>query len=177
MKKIKLTLIFVFIFGLMATRGAYADGKMGYVDLARLFDEYYKTKTYDQSLEAKYKDFEKERNERVEKFKEAQGKLGLLKDDAKANLQKDIEKMQSDLVAFDKQKKEELTKERNEKIREVLLEIEKIVSNYAKKNAYTVILNDRVLIYGDPSMDLTAQILKELNTGAPASVAAPADKK
>ena len=51
----------------------------------------------------------------------------------------------------------------NEKIREILLEIEKVVSDFAVKENYDIILNDRVLIYGNPVQDLTEDILTILN--------------
>ena len=145
------------------------DFKIGYVDLSRLFDQYYKTQNYDKTLEEKSKGFESERNDKIEKIREAQGKLDLLKEDKRADLQSDIEQMKADLLEFDRQQKADLTKERNEKIREILLEIEKIVSNYAEKEHYNIILNDRVLIYGNPAIDLTQDILSRLNAGHPVS--------
>jgi outer membrane protein len=151
----------------LSVPASFAEGnaKIGYVDLSRLFDEYYKTKEYDKVLEEKSKAFEKERNDKIEKIKEAQGKLALLADDKKKQMEQDVEKMKADLLEFDRQKKTDLTKERNEKIREILLEIEKIVSDFAKKESYSVILNDRVLIYGEAGLNLTEQVLKSLNDG------------
>ncbi len=142
---------------------AQSKDKIGYVDLSKLFDEYSKTKEYDKVLEAKHADFEKERNAKIEAIKEAQGKLSVLAADKKAAMEADIEKMRNDLLEYDRQQKTDLTKDRNEKIREILLEIEKIVSDYAEKEGYTVILNDRVLIYGSQGMDVTEAILKKLN--------------
>ena len=143
-------------------------GKIGYVDLSRLFDDYYKTKDYDSVLEAKSKDFEGARNTKIDAIRDSQSKLNVLAEDKKADQQKEIDKLKADLLEYDRQKKTDLTKERNEKIREILLEIEKIVSTFAQKNAYTYIFNDRVLIYGDKTMDLTEQILKILNENQPA---------
>jgi len=99
--------------------------------------------------------------------REAQGKLALLKEDQKKATEGEIEKMKNELLEYDRQKKTDLTKERNEKIREILLEIEKIVSGYAEQNGYSVILNDRVLIYADKGLDLTENILKNLNAKKP----------
>ena len=163
-------MVAVFFLMVLSAPGAFAQkaDKIAYVDLSRLFDEYSKTKEYDKVLEAKNGDYEKQRNEKIEKLRDAQGKLAVLKEDEKAKLNGDIEKMRTDLVEFDRQQKTDLTKDRNEKIREILLEIEKIVSDYAKKNSFTLILNDRVLIYGDKSYDLTEQILKVLNDNKPA---------
>lgn len=155
----------VFFLLCMATSGAYAadGGKIGYVDLSRLFDEYHKTKEYDQVLEAKHSELEKIGKAKVEKIQESESKLALLKEDQKATLEGEIETMKGEAQEFVRQEQSNLTKDRNEKIREILLEIEKVVSDFAEKEGYNVILNDRVLIYGDPAQDLTEKILTILN--------------
>jgi outer membrane protein len=164
MKLSKIILMSLVAIALVAPASfAEEKAKIGYVDLSRLFDEYHKTKEYDKVLEEKSKAFEKERNDKIEKIKEAQGKLALLADDKKKQMEQDVEKMKAELLEFDRQKKTDLTKERNEKIRDILLEIEKIVSDFAKKEGYSVILNDRVLIYGETGLNLTEQVLKSLN--------------
>lgn len=169
MKSLKIFILALSILGLAATVSlAQAPGKVGYADLSRLFDEYYKTKDYDKVLETKSKDYEKERNDKIAKIKEAQAKLAALAEDKKAPVEKEIEDLKTALLEYDRQKKTELTKERNDKIREILLEIEKIVSGYAEKNGFTVILNDRVLIYGQQTLDQTESILKLLNVNQPA---------
>ena len=102
---------------------------------------------------------------KAEKIREAQGKLALLAEDQRAALESEIEGLKAELLEFDRQQKADLTKDRNDKIREILLEIENRVSDYAKKENYSLILNDRVLIYGSPAIDLTEDILKVLNKG------------
>ncbi len=166
MKNLKVFLLTV-LMSIFVTTGAHAEGKIGFVDLSRLFDEYYKTKAYDKVLEGQQKDFEKTRNIQIETIRESQGKLGLLTDEKKSDLEQEIEKQKKGLMEFDRQKKADLTKERNEKIREILLEIEKVVSDFAEKEGYSIILNDRVLIYGTPSYDISETILKLLNANQP----------
>ena len=167
MKSVKVFVTILVFFVLALGTSFAADSKMAYVDLSRLFDEYYKTKEYDVVLEGKHKGFEKERNTKIDAIKDAEGKLNLLAEDKRAAAEKDIEKMKTDLLEYDRQKKADLTKERNEKIREILLEIEKIVSDYATGQGFTMIINDRVLIYGDKSLDITEPILKKLNENQP----------
>ena len=164
MKIIRTILIFMMVLTLAAS-AVYAqkDMKIGFVDLSRLFDEHHKTANYDVQLETEHKKFEDERNAKIEKIQEAQGKLALLNEDKKASLEEEIEKMKADLLEYDREQKTTLTKERNEKIREILLEIEQQVSAYAEKEGFDVILNDRVLIYGNPAKDLTDEILTKLN--------------
>jgi Skp family chaperone for outer membrane proteins len=43
------------------------------------------------------------------------------------------------------------------------LEIEKTVSEYAKKEGITYVLNDKMLIYGAETSNITDPILKNLN--------------
>ena len=164
MKISKIFLIAGFLGALaLMPSSASAEGKMAYVDLSRLFDEYHKTVEYDKALEAKHKGVQEEHDAKVAKIREAEGKLSLLTDEKNKNLQNEMETMKNDLLQFDRQKQEDLTKERNEKIREILLEIENKVSEFAKDGKYSLILNDRVLIYGDQTMNVTEDILKILN--------------
>ena len=164
MKIIKTTIVSVFVLAITAS-GVYAaeQGKIGYVDLSRLFDEYHKTKSYDKELELKHGELEKIGKEKIEKIKESESKLALLKEDQKSVLEEEITTLKEDAQDFVRQEQSNLTKERNEKIREILLEIEKIVSDYAEKENYQIILNDRVLIFGDPTKNLTEEILAILN--------------
>ena len=177
MKTFKLVLCAVFILALSSSNAfSQAAVKLAYVDLSKLFDEYYKTKDYDKVLEAKSKTYESERNAKIEKIRDSQGKLAALADDKKATVEQEVEKLKTDLIEYDRQKKTELNKERNDKIREILLEIEKVVSGYAEKEGYTMILNDRVLIYGNQTLDQTEPILKLLNANQPADAKSADDK-
>ncbi|MBI4309890.1 MAG: OmpH family outer membrane protein [Candidatus Omnitrophica bacterium] len=154
------------VLGLALATAAFAkDLKIAYVDLSRLFDNYQKTKEYDAVLQKESEGFQKERDAMINKIRDAQGKLALLKEDEKQKVQGDIDKQKNDLIEYDKQKRTELAKKRDEKVREILLEIEKIVSEMAKKEGYDYVLNDRVLIYGDQSQNITDKVLKALNDG------------
>ena len=137
--------------------------KIAYVDLSRIFDGYSKTKEYDAILEKKTKGYEQEHNDKLQKIRDAEGKLALLKEEEKNKLQTQIDKDKNDLLAFDRQRQTDLRKERDEKIKEILSEIEKVVKDFAEKENYSVILNDRILIYGGDSLNVTNPIIKLLN--------------
>ncbi len=152
------------VLGLAFTVPSFAkDMKIGYVDLSRLFDNYSKTKEYDAVLQKEGEGFQKERDAMIAKIRDAQGKLALLKEEEKQKVNADIEKQKGDLIEYDKQKRADLAKKRDEKVREILLEIEKIVSTMAQKEGFDFILNDRVLIYGDKTQNITDAVLKTLN--------------
>ncbi|MCK5179140.1 MAG: hypothetical protein KAR32_06370, partial [Candidatus Omnitrophica bacterium] len=76
MKVLKAFMVVVFLLSMMATGSYAADGgKIGYVDLSRLFDEYHKTKEYDKVLEVKHEELERIGKEKVEKIKESESRL------------------------------------------------------------------------------------------------------
>ena len=139
------------------------ERKIAFIDLSKLFDSYEKTKEYDAVLEKDHKAYETAREEKLTKIQEATGKLALMKADEKEKLQAEIDTMKKDLMEFDQAKRTDLAKQRDERIREILLEIEKTVSDFAKKEKYDLILNDRVLIYGNETLDITEQVLAILN--------------
>lgn len=153
----------VFVGNAHAQQGAVK--KIGIMDLSKVFDSYERTKEYDSVLEGKTKEYEKARNEKIDKIKELQNKLALLKDNEKEKVNKDLDEMKNDLMAFDQAQQTDLRKQRDEKIREILLEIEKVTSDFAKKEKFDIILNDRVLVYGTEGLDVSSQVLEILNSG------------
>jgi outer membrane protein len=163
MKSMKVFILAV-AFGMMTTGMALAkELKIAYVDLSRIFDNYQKTKDYDSVLQKESSGFQKERDGMIQKIRDLQSKQALMKENEKQKLNDDIEKQKTALIEYDKQKREELAKKRDDKVREILLEIEKVVSTYAQKEGYDYILNDRVLIYGNKESNVTDAVLKSLN--------------
>jgi outer membrane protein len=155
---------FTVMFGLMAAGLSLAgDLKIAYVDLSKVFDGYQKTKEFDAVLQTEGDAFQKERDAMVKKIQDSQSKLDLMSDTQKTAMQADIEKQKNDVVAYDKEKRTELAKKRDDKVKEILSEIQGVVSNIAKKDSYTYVLNDRVMIYGDPQFDITDEVSKNLN--------------
>lgn len=170
LKVVLLSAVLALIF--CASTPAQAAGefkKVGVMDLSKVFDNYQRTKDYDAVLEAKTKDYEKARNEKIDKIKDLQNKMALLKDNEKEAVTADLEKMRTELTSFDQTQQVDLRKQRDEKIREILLEVEKVTSDFAKKEKYDVIFNDRVLVYGAEGLDVSSEVLTILNTSYNAS--------
>lgn len=169
MKSFKIALMalaLVFVFGTVVKAESPAM-KIAYVDLSKIFDEYNKTKEYDVAIEKKHGEMKQVYDGKLAKIKESEQKLALMKENEKAKLQSQIDKDKNDLTEYARQKQTDLKKERDEKIREILGDIEKTVREIADKDAYTLILNDKVLIYGNDSLNITAQVVKALNDKYP----------
>jgi len=169
MKSFKIMLLAVAaVFLLSVTSHVMAAEKgMATIDLSSVFDQFYKTKDYDATLEQKTKAYEQDRKAKTDKIQENEGKLALMKENEKAKLSDEIEKQKAELLEYDRQKQTDLRKERDEKLKEILMDIEKVVKDYAVKEGYSAVLNNRVLIYGSEQMDITKPILELLNKNAP----------
>lgn len=142
-----------------------ASEKLASVDLTRLFSEYAKTKDYDKGLGDKQGSYDGERTKKVNEIKQFQDKMNLLSDKEKETKNTELEEKIKTFQEFDRQKQTDLRKEQDEKMKDVLKDIEGAVKQYAQKEGYTLVFNDRVLVYQDKSMDITERILDILNKG------------
>ena len=167
MRKIAvLAVAVVFAFGLVAglANQAFAkEYKIAYVDLAKVFDEYKKTKDSEKKLEEKGKGKEGDRMKMVDELRKLKDEQALLSEKAKAEKQAVIDSKIKALQDFDRVTRDELVKERNDLLGGILKDIEKIVTEYAKANGYDLVLNSRMLLYGGQEFDLTNEVLTRLN--------------
>ncbi|MBU4488237.1 MAG: OmpH family outer membrane protein [Candidatus Omnitrophica bacterium] len=142
------------------------DIKIGYVSLGKAFDEYGKTKEADAVLEKKSNEKEKEREKMVNEISKLRDELELLNEKSKKDKQVVIDDKLKKLQEFVNATREELAKERDEMVKDIVREIDKVIQDYGKANGYTVILNDRVLVYGEDALDVTQDIVDILNKSA-----------
>ncbi len=144
-------------------RAQQAAMKFAYVDLARLFDEYGKTKDYDKVLEVENKKYQDARDQKINQLKELQGKIAMLKDAEKAKTEQDAEKLKNEILEFDRGQRTDLVKSRDEKLREIALDIEKTVAEYAKQEGLTFVFDKRTLVFTTDTLNITETILKTVN--------------
>lgn len=165
MKLYKIAAILVFMFLLPGAGNIFAEsqGKIGYIDLSRSFDEYKKTKDFDKELESKGDMKQQEREKVVQEIRKMREELELMNKSAREKKETDIEAKIKSLQDFDQEAKTDLTKERDNMVKDILKEMSDVIKEYGEKNGYSIILNDRVLLYGDSGMDLTNEIIKILN--------------
>lgn len=155
----------LFVLGIVGPAAqAYAkEYKIGYVDLAKVFDEYKKTKESEKSLEEKGKVKEEARKKMVDELKKLKDEQALLSEKGKAEKQIVIDNKIKTLQDFDRGARDELVKARNDMLGGILKDIEKVVTEYAKANGYDVVLNSRMLLYGAEQYDLTSEVVTRLN--------------
>jgi outer membrane protein len=164
-KLVALAVAVMFVAGMFfgVAQASAKEYKIGYVDLAKVFDEYKKTKDSEKNLEAKGKAKEADRNKMIEELRKMKDEQALLSEKAKAEKQTIIDNKIKALQDFDKTTRDELVKERNDMLALILKDIEKVVTDYSKANGYDLILNSRMLLYGGEQYDLTKEISGRLN--------------
>lgn len=140
-----------------------AEYKIGYVDMAKVFAEYNKTKDSEKGLEEKGKAKEADRKKLVDELKKLKDEQALLAEKAKAEKQVLIDQKIKSLQDFDRQTRDELIKERNDKLGGILKDIEKVVNDYAKEQTYDIVMDSRMILYGGEKYDVTAEVIKRLN--------------
>jgi len=160
---LKFGLVFILFFSFSGISLAQSDIKIGYVDLSRAFDEYKKTKDFDRALEKRGDTKQGERERVVKDIRKMRDELELLNEKARRRKEQEIETKIESLQEFDQDAKAELIKERDDMVRDILEEMNDVIQEYGNANGYSAILNDRVLLYGENSMDLTDDIIKILN--------------
>lgn len=178
---------------LVSTAGAQEDNlKIATVDMQLLFKQYYRTNEAQTQINVEKSRVQKDNNERLTRIRELETNLGNLKkqiDDPSVNeekkqvLYKDWQVQQQEGIALDRERREFLQR-RNQALNEnmvqrmkgILVEINKLVEEEAKTSDYDYVFDKSglsasqvpVLLYSKDTSDITASILKNLNKDAPA---------
>lgn len=139
------------------------DLKIGYVDIFKVFNDYEKTKEYDEKLEVRKTAAEEKLEVKKEIIEKLQNKLGLLKDSQKVKEEAKLEKEINEYRDLEREVFTDIKKERDDKMKDIIEDINIIIKDYAKKNGFDLILNANTVLYGSKSMDITDQILKISN--------------
>jgi len=149
----------------MFGRDAYAkEYKIGYVDLAKVSDEYAKTKDFEKTFETQVKGKDAERQKFVDEIRKLKDEQALLSDKAKAEKQAIIDGKITNLQEFDRRVRDELIKQRNQMLGEIQKDIDTVISAYSKEAGYDIVLIKQTVLFAGPELDLTVEVVKRLNT-------------
>lgn len=142
-----------------------ALGKERYatVDIGKVFDEYEKTKKYDQEFQTEGRLKQEERDAIVHEIRRMRDEVALLAESARRDKQAAIDAKMKELDNFDNEVRKTLGEKRNQAVKEVFQDIENVMTQYGERRGFELIFNDRMLLYKNKQLDVTADILKELN--------------
>jgi len=181
-----------------AVAGAQPALKLATVDMAKLYDNHYKTieqnakiQADDQKAQEEVEKMNKEGNALVEEYKtlNEQANSPALSAEAKSKAQNEAQKKleaiqnkQREVQTFIQNTRNSLGQRLNTFRSLMLEEITKVVSDVAKRKGATLVLDKAGptaigisnVIYTDAAFEITDDVMKEINKDRPASAVAPA---
>ncbi|MDD4956981.1 MAG: OmpH family outer membrane protein [Candidatus Omnitrophica bacterium] len=142
---------------------AFAEGKIGYVDLRKAFYEYEKANSLDKQLTDLTEKRQNERKTKIDAITKLREEAELLSPEAKSKKQTEIDLKLVQLQEFDREARQELLTKKNDMFKEVITDIQNVVDDFGKKGDYDYILDSRNIMFSKPEFDMTDQVIKQLN--------------
>ena len=191
MKKLHLTILTVALLAVM-TISASAQTKIVSVDMKKLFDGYWKTKQAQSALESRLTELRKEIKDMTDGLEKTQNEYKQLLDQATdqaispderekrkqsaGDKAKEMSNSKIALEQFQRQAEAQLADQKQRMSSNITTEIRNVVTAQAKASGATVVLNANItdiIVFTDPATDITDNVLKQLNAGAPIDVTKP----
>ena len=155
--------ILLLLLTFVATTATAQQLRVGYVDMKNVLDNAPQVLAGREKLDLEFRP----RNETIE-FQERQVQsmddrlqMGDLTEDARVRLDRELREMQRNVNRQKEDLRDELSFRRTEEVQKLEDQINQAVQQIARDNGYDLILSSPV-IYVDPSLDITQQILGQL---------------
>ena len=171
---------------------ADAQTKIASVDMGKVFNNYWKTKQAQSSLESRLTELRKEVKDMADGLEKTQNEYKQLLDQANdqalsddernkrkqaaTDKAKEINNTKGALEQFQRQADAQLADQRQRMTSNLLTEIRAAVADQAKAGGFSTVLNSatvEIVVFSDSSTDITEPVLKQLNAGAPIDVVKP----
>jgi outer membrane protein len=151
----------------LVTSASAQEIKIGYVDLQRALND----SEAGQKAKGEFKkQVDKlqadQKKDELDGLKDRLEKKALvMKDEERREMEKDYQRKLRDFERDYKDSQGELQLKDNELTRDLLVELQRVIAEYGKNGNYTVILelSSSSVLYGDPKVDLTDQIIAAYN--------------
>lgn len=141
--------------------------KIGYVDVRKVFDSCTATQQATLSLkkeiESKQGSLAKEEDEVVALQKELREKEIVLSEIEKNKRQKEIEEKMASLQKRVETARQELATKERQLTESIIKIIQSIITEIAKKENFSLILEKDSILYGEDIIDLTGKVIEKIN--------------
>lgn len=162
-------------------RPAFQTGlKYGYINVQEIAATSGEGKAFNAKVQALQEQKVKELQDRNKALQANQEKLekgaSVMNDQARMQLQLEIEKQQRDLQRFTEDAQQEVTSLTQQLQVEFERRLGPVIDQVAKQHQLHFIFNaqESGLVWADPTMDLTAEVIRAMDAGGTAKPAAPA---
>lgn len=165
-------LIAVIIVGTIITTagmGLAAGLKIGYVDIASIFDQYSETKKAKLVLEKEIKakqDTIQKMSDEVKNLREGlEAQQSTIPIEDRKNTAQEIDRKAQDLQKFTEDSENELSRKESELTQNILAKIYAAVQQVGKNKGFSLVLDKNNVIFGIDSWNITADVLKAVEGG------------
>jgi len=163
----------------LAAAPAWAELKIGYVNYNMLLQASPAGKAIADSLQSEIMQRQRELQALQQSLKARADKLAkdgaTMSEDQRAREDKDIQAGERELQRKQSEAQEEVNSDRNEQLSKLQKSIIEQVGSFAKSQNYDLVVAENSVIYFNPSLDITQQVLAMLE--ARSKAAAPAASK
>lgn len=157
------------VISLLMAGQAWAQSKIGYVDLQRALNESDAGKKAKEEFKQELDKLQaklKTQREKIDELKDQIDKKAMvLKDEERQNLEDDYQKKMRDFERAYKDSQSDLQAKDNELTSRILKQLQVVIQKLGARENYLLILEDssNVMLYGAKSADLTDEVIKEYN--------------
>lgn len=142
-----------------------------YINSDTLYSKYNYAKDVNSALEAKVKSAQSDMQSKVDAFQregaDYQKNAATMPADQRQVTEQRLQREQQQLQGYQQNASAQLQQDKATQYDKVYNKVDEFVKNFAKQNGYKLVLsyskNVQTVIYGDPSLDVTAQVVKGLN--------------
>ena len=182
MTRLKTTLVVIFML-LVATPFLRAQlANIAVVDFERAVVESAEGKKssdkFNATVQAKQADLEKKQREIEDLQKKLQAGTRTLSDSAKADIQRDIDRRNTELQRVNEDAQKEMQALRDELLRPIAQVATQILNGMAAEQGYTLVIDssnpENNLVFVNPKNDITAELVKRINAATPKEPPKPA---
>ncbi len=166
-----------------------ADTTVVYVNLTKVFDEFYKTKLADAQLKEQADQYKEERTKMVDDFKKLQDDFKTSRDEAQntalseeaRNTRRseaeeklvELRETENKIRRFEESRRRQLDEQTRRVRTKILDEIKEVLSKYAQEKGFSAVMDASgenlngvsAVLYYDPRADITDVLISLLNKG------------
>ncbi|MGY8649670.1 MAG: OmpH family outer membrane protein [Verrucomicrobiia bacterium] len=192
MQKTLIALLLATAILMPARASAGVEQKMATVNVEKTLKDYWRTAVEEKRLKKAVEDVEKriagENKKQTERLTELQNMQKVLQNPnlnqaahARHRQQFEVKKKAFEQNAttlnnWKASQNKDLSEKQRKAYAKIREEIQAVISAQAKKNGFTVVIDSKALLFSDATLDITNQVLAQLNVNDPGKVVAPKKK-
>ncbi|MCX7917035.1 MAG: OmpH family outer membrane protein [bacterium] len=157
----------LWIFGFISSFLFAQSSKIGYVDIKKVFDNYEEAKKIEENFKKEVDEAQKSLDKLQEEVKKMQDeyekKKNLMKPEEQTKKENELRVKIQELSKKWMETKQKLDEKGKNLEAQIFEDIKKAISDYAKKNGYYMVVDSRLILYGESAVDLTDEVIKLIN--------------